>query len=137
MLGAGNLPPEARSAGSLDLPESPKNSKPRLMKTVTITRFPLPEGVSLEALQQGFEEVAPAFAKTPGLISKAFLVSPDLRQAGGSYLWESEAYARDFSEHTLRGMIRHRFGSECQIEYFATPLIVEGSAGKVENSDNQ
>ena len=97
------------------------------MKTVTITRFPLPVGITMEALQRGFEEVSPAFAQVPGLIHKAFLVSPDLRHAGGSYLWESEEHARKFSEHTLRGMIRHRFGVECEVEYFHAPLVVQGT----------
>lgn len=97
------------------------------MKTVTITRFPLPEGIPMEALQKGFEEVSPALAQVPGLIHKAFLVSPDLRHAGGSYLWESEEHARQFSEHTLRGMIRHRFGVECEIEYFHAPVEVQGA----------
>ena len=102
------------------------------MKTVTITRFPLPAGIPMEALQKGFEEVAPAFAQVPGLIHKAFLVSPDFRHAGGSYLWESEEQARNFSEHTLREMIRHRFGVECEIEYFHAPLVVKGTGRTAE-----
>ena len=97
------------------------------MKTVTITRFPLPEGIPMEALQKGFEEVSPNFAQVSGLIHKVFLVSPDLRHAGGSYLWESEEHARQFSEGPLREMIRHRFGVECNIEYFHAPLVVKGT----------
>ena len=99
------------------------------MNTVTITRFRLPEGIPLEALQQGFDQVAPAFAQVPGLVHKAFLVSPDLRHAGGSYLWESEEHASNFSEHTWREMIRHRFGVECDVEYFHAPVVVKGNGG--------
>jgi hypothetical protein len=102
------------------------------MKTVSITQFPLPEGLTLEALSQGFEEVAPNLAQVPGLVHKSFLVSQDLRRAGGSYLWESEEQARSFSEHMLRDLIRHRFGVECTIEYFHAPVLVEGRNADVE-----
>ena len=95
-------------------------------RTVTITRFPLPEGVTPEQLQAGFEEVAPAFTKVPGLIQKAFLVSSDGSHAGGSYLWANEERARSFSETVLRDMIRERFGVNCEIEYFSAPVLVEG-----------
>lgn len=94
-------------------------------RTVTITRFALPEGVSSEQLKARFEEAAPAFAKVPGLLQKAFLVSMDGKHAGGSYLWESEEQARDFSENALRDMIRERFGVTCEIEYFSAPVLVE------------
>jgi hypothetical protein len=95
-------------------------------KTVTITRFRLPEGTKHEILKKGFEEVAPAFAKVPGLIQKAFLVSADGRYAGGTYLWESEELARAFSENVVRDMIRKRFNTDCEIEYFSAPVLVQG-----------
>jgi len=38
-----------------------------------------------------------------------------------------EEHARQFSEGPLREMIRHRFGVECNIEYFHAPLVVKGT----------
>lgn len=96
------------------------------MKTASITRFPLPEGIPLETLQKGFEEASSAFAQVPGLIQKVFLVSPDLRYAGGSYLWQTLEHAQSFSESALREMIRQHFGVECEITYFHAPVAVEG-----------
>lgn len=95
-------------------------------KIVTITRFPLPRGISPEDLNAGFKEIAPAFREVPGLIQKSFLISEDGRQAGGSYLWDSEEQARNFSENVVRSMIRERFGVDCQIEYFSSPVQVQG-----------
>lgn len=103
------------------------------MKRVSITQFPLPEGLTLDALKQGFEDVAPAIAQVPGLLHKSFLVSKDLRRAGGSYLWESEEQARSFSEHMLRDLIRDRFGVECTIEYFHAPVLVQGKTSRAES----
>ena len=100
-------------------------------RTVTITRFPLPDGISHEQLKAGFEEAGPHFARVPGLMQKAFLVSEDGGSAGGSYLWETEEQARSFSENALREMIRERFGVECEIEYFSAPVVVEGG-GSIE-----
>lgn len=96
------------------------------MKTVTITRFPLPAGISLETLQNDFGEVSPRFAQVPGLLQKTFLVSEDLRHAGGVYLWEDIGQARSFSESTLKEMIRKCFGVDCEVEYFHAPLTIAG-----------
>lgn len=94
--------------------------------TMTLTRFSVPAGTTADALRAGFQDVAPAFAEVPGLIRKVFLIAEDAREAGGSYLWETEEQARAFSEGPLRGMIREKFGVECSIEYFDAPVTVEG-----------
>lgn len=104
------------------------------MKTVTITRFPLPEGISLEALKKDFEAVSPRFAQVPGLLQKTFVVSEDLRHAGGVYVWESLEQARSFSESTLKEMIRKRFAVRCEVEYFHAPLTVAGPASPGQNA---
>lgn len=96
--------------------------------TTTITEFPLPPGIDPAELAAGFSHVAPVFAAVPGLIRKQFLVAADGTAAGGCYLWESAAHAEAFCEETLREMIRDRFGVECSIRHFDTPVVVEGPA---------
>jgi hypothetical protein len=96
-----------------------------LMITV-ITRFPLPVGVPAAQIRAGYEHVAPAFRNIPGLIRKQFLLSPDGRTGGGVYLWSDEAAARAFMEGKVAPMIREKFKVEPQIEYFESPVIVEG-----------
>ncbi|HTI97959.1 MAG TPA: YdhR family protein [Dongiaceae bacterium] len=91
-----------------------------------ITRFPLPVGVPAAQIRAGYEHVAPAFRNIPGLIRKQFLLSPDGRTGGGVYLWSDEAAARAFMEGKVAPMIREKFKVEPQIEYFESPVIVEG-----------
>ena len=85
------------------------------MMTTTITQFPLPPGVPADALKSGFLEVAPLFKKPPGLIRKYFLISEDRAVGGGVYLWDSLQNARDFSEGTLRTMIKEKFHVDAEI----------------------
>ena len=92
----------------------------------SITRFPLTTGLQRDALKQDLEAVAPQFKTIPGLIRKYFLLADDGSACGGVYLWESMAEARAFSEGPLRAMIRQKFSVDPQINYYETPIIVDG-----------
>jgi hypothetical protein len=94
------------------------------MKT-SITRFPLPPGVPLEAIKRGFVEVAPKFKHPPGLLRKYFLISEDGKFGGGVYLWNSMEEARTYSEGVLRPMIKDKFQVDPSIEYFDVPVVVD------------
>jgi len=95
--------------------------------TTTLTEFEVPPGTPAEAVDAAIEEVAPAFRTIPGLLRKYFLRSEDGTLTGGCYLWETREQARAFSEGPLREMIRERFGVECSIRYFDTPLVVDNT----------
>jgi len=99
--------------------------------TTVITQFPLPPGVPIDAMKNGFLEVAPFFQGPPGLLRKYFLLSHDGATGGGVYLWTSRQAAHDFSEATIRPMIKERFHVEPSITYFETPVIVDNALSQI------
>lgn len=95
-------------------------------KLITVvTRFPLPEGLTVDQIREAFEDVAPRFRNVPGLLRKQFLSAKDCRTAGGVYLWNDEAAARAFMNNRVAPMIRQRFQVDPMIEVYDTPVIVE------------
>lgn len=94
-----------------------------------IVQFPLVAGASIDEVKRGIIEVAPYFRKPAGLLRKYFLLSEDGATAGGVYLWASRQQARDFSETTVRAMIKKRFHVDPSISYFETPVVVENEFG--------
>ena len=100
------------------------------MTTATI-QFPLPPGAPIEAVKSGFLEVAPFFQAPPGLLRKYSLLSHDGATGGGVYLWTSRETAHDFSEATIRPMIKERFHVEPVITYFETPVIVDNVSSQI------
>jgi hypothetical protein len=103
------------------------------MKTMTtvIVQYPLPPGAPIEAVKSGFLEVAPFFHVPHGLLRKYFLLSDDGATGGGVYLWTSRQTARDFSEETLRPMIKEKFDVEPSITYFETPVVVDNISSQI------
>ncbi len=99
--------------------------------TTTIIQYRLPAGVSVDAVKSGFLEVAPYFKRPPGLLRKYFLLSDDGATGGGVYLWTSRQSARDFSEETLRPMIKEKFHVEPAIAYFDTPVVVDNVSSEI------
>ena len=93
-----------------------------------ITRFALPAGATAERIRAAFDEAAPRFRNVPGLVRKQFLCSKDCRIAGGVYLWNDEAAARAFMSERVAPMIREKFQTEPAIEFYDSPVIVEGKA---------
>jgi heme-degrading monooxygenase HmoA len=54
------------------------------------------------------DEVAPAFADVPGLISKVWLADPDTNTYGGVYMWEDREAMESFQKTELyRGIGGH------------------------------
>jgi hypothetical protein len=49
----------------------------------------------------GCDELAPAFAEVPGLISKAWLANPATNTYGGVYTWESREAMDDYAKSEL------------------------------------
>jgi hypothetical protein len=99
--------------------------------TTTIIQYRLPAGVPVDAVKSGFLEVAPDFKSPSGLLRKYFLLSDDGATGGGVYLWTSRQSARDFSEGTLRPMIKEKFHVEPSIAYFDTPVVVDNVSSEI------
>ena len=99
--------------------------------TTAIVQYRLPPGAPIETVKSGFLEVAPFFQRPPGLVRKYFLLSDDGATGGGVYLWNSRQTAHDFSEGTIRPMIKEKFNVEPSITYFETPVIVDNVSSQI------
>jgi hypothetical protein len=99
--------------------------------TTAIIQFPLPSGAPADVVKDGFLEVAPFFKGPPELLRKYFLLSHDGATGGGVYLWTSRQAAHDFSETTIRPMIKEKFHVEPSISYFETPVIVDNVSSQI------
>ena len=91
----------------------------------TTVRFRLPKTLQTCEAKELFLNSAPAFQKVPGLLRKHFLLSEDGTHAGGVYLWRERASAEAFIENVLINMIKEKYGSEPEIDYFSSPVLVD------------
>lgn len=91
--------------------------------------FGLPVGISRQEVISGMRAVAPRWQSEPSLIRKTFVYDENANQAGAFYLWKDRASAEAAHDETWRAGIRSKYGSEPQIRYFDTPLIVDNALG--------
>jgi hypothetical protein len=64
-----------------------------------------------------------------GLVRKYYLRSEDGRRAGGVYLWETRAAAEAAYNGEWKARVKQLYGSEPEITWFDTPVIVDNQAG--------
>jgi len=91
-----------------------------------VVRFPLPPGTTRDDAKALFEKSAPNYRGVPGLVRKYYLFGDD-RTGGGVYLWESREIAERFYSDAWRRTIAQRYGTEPQILYYETPVIVDNA----------
>ena len=94
-----------------------------------IVQFQLPAPISLEEAARTFELSAPKYKNLPGLIRKYYLRSEDGARAGGVYLWETRQAAEAVYSGEWRARVKQLYGSEPDIAWFDTPVIVDNLAG--------
>ena len=94
-----------------------------------VVQFDLPKPMSLEEAARTFESSAPKYVNLPGLIRKYYILSEDGRRAGGVYLWETRAAAEAVYNGEWKARVRKLYGSEPEIAWFDTPVIVGNLAG--------
>jgi len=94
--------------------------------------FRLPAGITRDAVVAGMHEVAPRWRAEANLVRKTFVYDAQAGQAGAFYLWKDRASAERAHDDAWRQRIRDAYGSEPEVRYFETPLVVEGGAGRVE-----
>jgi len=92
-----------------------------------IVNFALPEGMTPDKAREMFEASAPRYETIPGLVRKYYLCDADARVGGGVYLWKNRESADALYEGGWRETIRERFGSDPEISWFDTPVIVDNS----------
>ena len=91
-----------------------------------VVRFPLPPGTTRDDAKALFEKSAPNYRGVPGLVRKYYLYG-DGRIGGGVYLWESREVAERFYSDAWRNTIRQRYGTQPEILFFDTPVIVDNA----------
>jgi hypothetical protein len=101
------------------------------MPVTAIVRFKIAEGIGAQQLKAAFEASAPRYQGVPGLIRKYYLSDPNARIAGGVYLFESRAAADKLYTAEWRAGIKQRFGSEPDLQFFDSPVIVDNDLGRV------
>jgi heme-degrading monooxygenase HmoA len=94
-----------------------------------IVQFSLPKPISLEEAARAFESTAPKYQGLRGLVRKYYLRSEDGRRAGGVYLWETRAAAEAVYNDEWKARVKQLYGSEPEINWFDTPVIVDNQAG--------
>jgi len=72
---------------------------------VQIVQFQL-AGIDPEDYEAKAEQIAPAFARLPGLIAKAWLADPGENTYGGVYLWTDRAAAEAYADGELLAAAR-------------------------------
>ncbi len=96
-----------------------------------VVQFALSHPVTLEEATKMFELTAPKYKNLPGLVRKYYLRSEDGGKAGGVYLWENKAAAEKAYSGEWKARVKLLYGSEPEIAYFDTPVIVDNATGAV------
>jgi hypothetical protein len=96
-----------------------------------IVTFQLPKEMTREQLVDNYRQTAPKWRQNPDLIRKNYLFDEASRLGGGVYLWKTMAAAKRGHDEAWRRKVVEVYGSEPQIRYFATPVVVDNAAEKI------
>ena len=95
-------------------------------RVATLVIVKTPPGVPRAAIENGFRQAVPTYQKIPGLIRKYFTVNET--SFGGMYLWTNRAAAEAWYSPAWAAQCKARYGSDCQVMYFDSPLQIDGAA---------
>jgi hypothetical protein len=95
-----------------------------------IVLYDLPDTIGLEECRAHFARIAPDFLGVPGFVRKQFICRRDGKEAGGAYMWESQAAAEAFYSGPWVAGIRARYGCEPRISYYETVAIADRDSGR-------
>lgn len=93
--------------------------------------FNLPAGMTREQVVRGMHDVAPRWREEAALIRKTFVYDADAGQAGAFYLWKDRQAAVHAHDEAWRQRVRETYGSEPEVRYFETPLVVDNALGEL------
>jgi len=93
------------------------------MLIVKVT-FKIPKGLDLATLKGKFEETAPMYRGTKGLIRKNYICDLDKSIGGGIYCFDNRENADAWFDDDRIEWLTNRF-SKPDIEYFENPVIVD------------
>jgi hypothetical protein len=96
-----------------------------------IVRFKLPPTVKAEDAAELFKGSAPKYRGLAGLVRKYYLYNEG-GIGGGVYLWESRAAAERVYTAEWKKMIADRYGTEPEISYYDTPVVVDNTIDAIQ-----
>lgn len=94
-------------------------------------QFKLPAGTSRDDVMAAFATSVGQLRGHAGLIRKYYLYDEEAGTAGGVYLWESRAAAEALYTAAWLEMISQRYGSQPQIAWFETPVVLDNASDEV------
>jgi hypothetical protein len=92
----------------------------------TLVEVKIPAGVPRTALVDGFKSSVPTYQAVPGLVRKYYTLNE--ADFGGVYLWTDRAAAEAWYTPAWSAQCEARYGTECRVTYFDSPLQIEGAA---------
>jgi hypothetical protein len=90
--------------------------------------FALPKAMTREQLVENYKQTAPKWRQNPDLIRKNYLFDHSGGLGGGVYLWKTMAAAKRWHDESWRKKVIEVYGSEPNIRYFETPIVVDNLA---------
>lgn len=96
-----------------------------------IVTFKLRAGTTLGELVANYEKTAPIWRDNPDLVRKNYIFDAEQGIGGGVYVWKERAHAEKWHGAEFRARVRATYGSEPQIQFFETPIIVDPLAGVI------
>ncbi|WP_086931670.1 YdhR family protein [Agarilytica rhodophyticola] len=97
----------------------------------SITKFKLSKPVTQEEAKNIFLSTAPKYRDLPGLIRKCYVIFDDGYAVGGIYLWNSRKDAEAAYTESWKKFVSEKYGSEPEITYLATPVVVDNVAKEI------
>lgn len=91
----------------------------------SITKFKLPNPITQAEAKDIFLSTAPNYKDLPGLIRKCYVIFDEGDSVGGIYLWQSRKDAEAVYTESWKEFVREKYGSEPEITYLETPVIVD------------
>ena len=97
----------------------------------SITKFKLLSPVTQSEAKDIFLSTAPRYKDLPGLIRKCYVIFDDGYSVGGIYLWHSRKDAEAVYTESWREFVREKYGSEPEITYLETPVVVDNILNEI------
>jgi hypothetical protein len=97
---------------------------------VVTVKFKIPNDSNSNDIKKKFQETAPMYQETSGLIRKNYLLNKDKNIAGGVYIFDTSKNAHAWFDQSRIEWLTERY-SEPEISYFDSPVEVDNSNNRI------
>ncbi len=98
---------------------------------IAMTRFALPQAISVAEAREIFLSTAPRYREVKGLLKKHYLLSQDGLSVGGIYLWESLDDAQAMYTPEWYRFVEEKYQTQASVTYFNSPVLVDNLAQQI------